>query len=113
MDLSYFEQITDTVPDADIAQAEEKDTLAQVAKYIPLLKWEYDPTKVNEKEGVHIGFITQALKKVEGLDSAVSTDENGIETFDSRYVAAAALSLVAALARQVLNIQLEKNYGDE
>lgn len=115
MDLAYFDNVQDEVPSADIAQAEEMDKLVAVAKYVPLLEWAYDPSKggPDDNGATHIGFVTQALKKVPGLDSAVSVDENGTETFDSRYVAAAALSLVAALARKVLNIQLEEGYGDE
>lgn len=115
MDLGYFDNVQDEVPSADIAQAEEMDKLVAVAKYIPLLEWVYDPSKggPDDNGATHIGFVTQALKKVPGLASAVSVDETGTETFDSRYVAAAALSLVAALARKVLNIQLEEGYGDE
>ena len=45
--------------------------------------------------------------------SAVSVDGNGVETFDSRFVAAAALSLVAALARKVLDIKLSEDYADD
>lgn len=116
MDISYFDNYKEEAPSADIAQAEEMDKLVAVAKYIPLLEWAYDPTKggPDDNGATHIGFITQALKKVPGLDSAVSTDpETGIESFDSRYIAAASLSLVAALARKVLNIRLEENYSDE
>lgn len=116
MDFSFIDNYKEEAPSADIAQAEELDKLIAVAKYIPLLEWAYDPTKggPDDNGATHIGFITQALKKVPGLDSAVSTDpETGIESFDSRYIAAASLSLVAALARKVLNIRLEENYSDE
>lgn len=115
MDLSYFDKLQDDVPPADIAQAEELDKLLAVAKYVPLLEWVYDPSKggPDDNGATHLGFITQALKKVPGLASAVSKDVNGVETFDSGMVAAAALSLVAALARKVLNIKLEDNYAED
>lgn len=115
MDLSYFDNVQDEVPAADVAQAEELEKLAAVAKYVPLLEWVYDPSKggPNDNGATHLGFVTQALKKVPGLASAVSTDDNGNEQFDSRLVAAAALSLVAALARKVLNIQLDEEYAKD
>ena len=114
MDLSFFDNVQDEVPPADVAQAEELDKLAAVAKYVPLLEWLYSPEKggPDDNGATHLGFVTQSLKKVPGLASAVSTDENGVEQFDSRMVAAAALSLVAALARKVLNIRLEDNYAE-
>jgi len=110
MDFSWI----DNAPDSFTAQNNEEQDLINVAKYIPLLHWEYDPTKGGpESNGDQMGFITQALLKVPGLASAVNTDENGIQSFDSRFVAAAALSLVAALARKVLGIQLSEDYADE
>ena len=57
--------------------------------------------------------MTQALLKVPGLASAVITDENGVQNFDARFVAAAALSLVAALARKVLDIKLSEDYAND
>lgn len=115
MDFSFISTLEDTAPAADVAQASEMEDLIAVAKYIPLLKWTYDPSKggPDDNGDVHMGFITQALSKVPGLASAVSVDENGIEQFDSRYVSAAALSLVAALARKVLNVSLDPNYSQE
>ena len=84
MDLSYFDKLQDDVPPADIAQAEELDKLLAVAKYVPLLEWVYDPSKggPDDNGATHLGFITQALKKVPGLASAVSKDVNGVETFE-------------------------------
>ena len=113
MDFSFIDNYQEEAPSADVAQAEELDKLIAVAKYIPLLEWVYDPNKggPDDNGATHLGFVTQALKKVPGLDYAVSTDpETGIESFDSRMVAAAALSLVAALARKTLNIRLEDDY---
>lgn len=113
MDFSFIDNYQEEAPSADVAQAEELDKLIAVAKYIPLLEWVYDPNKggPDDNGATHLGFVTQALKKVPGLESAVSTDpETGIESFDSRMVAAAALSLVAALARKTLNIRLEDDY---
>ena len=116
MDLSFLENVQDEVPPADVAQAEEESKLVAVAKYIPLLEWVYDPNKGGPDDGgaTHLGFVTQALKKVPGLASAVSVDPNtGTEQFDARMVAAAALSLVAALARKVYNIRLDEDYANE
>lgn len=115
MDWSFIDSYQEeTPPDAITAQNSEMNDLISVAQYIPCLHWEYDPTKGGpESNGDQLGFVTQALKKVPGLASAVSVDENGVETFDSRFVAAAALSLVAALARKVLDIKLSEDYADD
>lgn len=115
MDWSFIDSYQEeTPPDAITAQNSEMNDLVSVAQYVPCLHWEYDPTKGGpESNGDQLGFVTQALKKVPGLASAVSVDENGVETFDSRFVAAAALSLVAALARKVLDIKLSEDYADD
>lgn len=115
MDWSFVDSYKEeTPPDAVTAQNNEMNDLVSVAQYIPCLHWEYDPTKGGpESNGDQLGFVTQALKKVPGLASAVSVDENGVETFDSRFVAAAALSLVAALARKVLDIRLSEDYAED
>ena len=118
MDFSFLEDYmhapVDEPPTATQAQDAEINDLVNVAKYIPALHWEYDPSKGGpESNGDQLGFITQALLKVPGLASAVSVDENGIQTYDSRFVAAAALSLVAALARKVLDIKLSEDYADD
>ena len=115
MDWSFIDSYKEeTPPDAITAQNNEMNDLVSVAQYIPCLHWEYDPTKGGpESNGDQLGFVTQALKKVPGLASAVSVDGNGVETFDSRFVAAAALSLVAALARKVLDIKLSEDYADD
>lgn len=115
MDWSFIDNYQEgTPPTATEAQNSEMNDLVSVAQYIPCLHWEYDPTKGGpESNGDQLGFVTQALKKVPGLASAVSVDENGVETFDSRFVAAAALSLVAALARKVLDIRLSEDYAED
>lgn len=118
MDFSFFssyqEPQQDLPPTASVAQDEEITDLVNVAKYVPCIHWEYDPSKGGpESNGDQLGFVTQALLKVPGLASAVTLDENGVQTFDSRFVAAAALSLVAALARKVLNIDLSENYAND
>lgn len=116
MDLSFFDRVVeDTTPTANQAMATEDADLIAIAKNIPALHWSYDPEKGGPDDGAedHLGFITQSLKRVPGLASAVSVDENGVETFDSRFVASAALSLLAALARKVYNIKLDENYAQE
>lgn len=118
MDFSYFdntiEEPQNTPPSSIEAQNNELIDLIRVAQYVPCIHWEYDPSKGGpESNGDQLGFITQALKKVPGLASSVNVDENGIENFDSRFVAGAALSLVAALARVVLGIKLSEDYADD
>lgn len=115
MDFSFFDNYEqETPPTSTEAQDAEIQDLVAVAKYIPCIHWEYDPTKGGpESNGDQLGFVTQALLKVPGLASAVSVDENGVQNFDSRFVAAAALSLVAALARKVLDIKLSEDYANE
>lgn len=114
MDFSFIENYNDTTPDSVTAQNAEMEDLIKVAQYVPCLHWEYDPSKGGpESNGDQLGFVTQAVKKVPGLASAITVDENGIESFDSRYIAAASLSLVAALARHVLGIKLSEDYAEE
>lgn len=109
MNFDFFEENT---PTADIAETTELQDLLAVAKYIPCLKWQYDPNKIQGMDTeTHLGIITQALKKVPGLASAVKVDENGVESFDIGYVAGAALALVAALARKTLGIELDEEYA--
>ncbi len=113
MDFSFIDNYQEEAPSADIAMQSEDADLIAIAKNIPALHWMYDPEKGGPDDGQadHLGIITQSLSRVPGLASAVSTDpETGIESFDSRHVAAAALALVAALARKTLNIRLEDNY---
>ena len=107
---TYTEE--DTPPTSIEAQDAEINDLVNIAKYVPCIHWEYDETKGGPaSNGDQLGFITQALLKVPGLASAVTTDENGVHSFDSRFVAAASLSLVAALARKVLDIKLSEDYA--
>lgn len=117
MDLSFFDvEIEDQTPTADEAMATEDADLIAIAKNIPALHWFYDPEKggPDDNNQEHLGLLTQSLTRVPGLASAVSKDpETGIESFDSRYVAAAALSLLAALARKVYNVKLDENYAKE
>jgi hypothetical protein len=112
MDFSFIDNYQETPPTANEAQVSELNDLVNLAQNIPCLHWEYDNVNV-PSNGDQLGFITQALKKMPGLASAVSVDENGVENFDSRFVAAAALSLCAALARKVLDIKLREDYADD
>ena len=106
-----FDFIDEMPPEAKEAQADEIIDLVEVAKNIPLLHWQYTDPNYTDGAEDHLGLITQSLLKVPGLASAVSTDENGVQNFDSRHIAAAALSLVAALARKVLGVDLQDNYA--
>lgn len=114
MDFSWLDKLQDDVPPADVAQSTEEADLIALAKNVPVLHWQYDVSKGGPSDPQeHLGFITQSLTRVPGLESAVSKDENGIESFDSRFVASAALSLLAALARKVYGIKLDENYAQE
>lgn len=120
MDFSFLDSYNETTPNSSTppssveAQDNEILLLTELAKYVPCLEWEYNEGVDPTRPGTHIGFITQALQKIPGLATAVNTDENtGIQSFDTSMVAAAALSLVAALARKVLNIDLSKDYSKE
>lgn len=116
MDFSFIDNYQDEAPSADIAMQSEDADLIAIAKNIPALHWVYDPEKggPDDNQADHLGIITQSLSRVPGLASAVNKDpETGIESFDSRHVAAAALALVAALARKVYNIKLDENYAKE
>lgn len=113
MDWSFLDKSEETPPAVEAESTEMKD-LELIAKYIPALHWMYDPSKIDgQDDKEHLGFVTQSLKKIPGLAGAVYTDENGVETFNGPLVASAALSLVAALARHVLNIKLEEDYAEE
>lgn len=116
MDFSFIDNYQEEAPSADVAMQLEDADLIAIAKNIPALHWEYDPEKGGPNDGQvdHLGIITQSLTRVPGLASAVNKDpETGIESFDSRHVAAAALALVAALARKVYNVKLDENYAKE
>lgn len=104
MDFSFFEEVEDISPEAQ--KENELFMLQEIARKIGCYNWNYDNENVPDN-GEHVGFITQDLLKVPGLADAVHTDENGIQVFDSRYISAAALALVAALARIVLKEKYE------
>ena len=113
MDFSFIDSYQEeTPPTATEAQTEGYRKLVEVAQNIPLLDWRYNGVDVPDT-GEKIGIITQSLLKVPGLASMVSTDENGVQSYDSALLAGAALGLVAELARVVLNVKLREDYADE
>lgn len=107
MDLGFL----DEPPRAEEAQKNEKDLLYEVARFIPLLDYKYDSGVSDGKE--HLGFITQALEKVKGLDTAVIKTPGQPDQFDGAQVAAAALSVASALARIVLGVKLDSDYDKD
>lgn len=113
MDFSFVDKYQEATPPTAIdAQNEGYQKLVEVAQNVPLLTWNYNGVDVPDT-GTKIGIITQALKKVDGLASMVSTDENGVENYDAALLAGAALGLVAELARVVLNIKLREDYASD
>ena len=113
MDFSFVDKYQEATPLTAIdAQNEGYQKLVEVAQNVPLLTWNYNGVDVPDT-GTKIGIITQALKKVDGLASMVSTDENGVENYDAALLAGAALGLVAELARVVLNIKLREDYASD
>lgn len=113
MDFSFIDSWQEeTPPTATEAQTEGYKKLVEVAQNIPLLDWRYNGVDVPDT-GEKIGIITQSLLKVPGLASMVSTDENGVQSYDAALLAGAALGLVAELARVVLNVKLRDDYADE
>lgn len=100
----------DVIEEASSSSIEgnEYNQLLDVAKHVGSFDYEYKDG-VQAPEGSHIGPIAQDLQKVQGLDSLVQPDENGILTVNTQYAALAALSLVAALARRVLGVKYDES----
>ena len=113
MDWSYFDTIGS---EPQIDTEDEMTQLQNVANNIGSYLYEYKP-EAQEQYGTdnqeHLGIIAQDLLKVPGLASAVHKDEYGNYVVDAQKVALAALGLVAALARKVLDIKLSEDYADD
>ena len=92
----------------DISKPEYKETelkaISDLAQGIGLYEWKYEPGVTGDQE-LHIGPIAQDLLRVPGLASAVHKQEDGTITIDSKFVALAALSYVATLARIISKIE--------
>lgn len=99
----------DITPEQSVSSSiedNEYNQLLDIAKHVGSFDYEYTDN-IQAPAGNHIGPIAQDLLKVQGLDSLVQQDENGILTVNTQYAALAALSLVAALARKVLGVKYE------
>ena len=114
MDFSFIDNYQEetTPPTATEAQDNERLILTELAQNIPCLEWNYNGVDVPDT-GTKLGLITQSLKRVPSLASMVSTDKNGVESYDAALLAGAALAAVSALARVVLNVPLSENYAQE
>lgn len=113
IDTSFLEEQTvDSVNEIDDYQykATELKALTQLANKVGLYEWQYDvPAEGIVLDGkTHLGPILQDLQRVEGLASAVSTNPEGYLEADSRYIALAALSYIAALTRVLTRIPYDK-----
>lgn len=110
-------EIVDSTNEIDDYQYKETElkALTELANKVGLYEWVYDvPVEGIELDGEsHIGPILQDLKRVSGLSGAVHTNEQGFLEADTRYIALAALSYVAALTRVLTRIPYEKEVIDE
>lgn len=115
MDLSYF-GIEDEAPAVNDPNQirDEMSQLYNVANKIGSYNWSYkeDFSKAPDNED-HMGIVAQQLLQVPGLEAAVSEDPStGKLIVNTNYVACAALGLVAALARVVLNTNISTNLNN-
>lgn len=85
-------------------EVDELEKLKTIAKEIGSYSYVYNGT-----DELHDGIVAQELLKVPGLASAVHTDENGLLTVDTKFVALATLGYVSTLARLILG---EKRDGE-
>lgn len=92
-----YDEIVDDV--SEISEHEYKETelkaLVDLARNIGLYEWKYDTDVDGE---LHVGPIAQDLLRIPELASAVR-DVNGHLEIDYKFIALAALSYVATLAR--------------
>lgn len=116
MNFDYFDIISQGDAPAINDPAQVRDEMLQlkdIADKIGSYRWNYkeDFSKAPDNNE-HIGIVAQQLLQVPGLEAAVSQDpETGVLTVDTQYVALAALGLVSALARFILNNNKETEYG--
>ena len=90
--------------------------LNEIADKLGCYRWDYkedfaDTHGVDKND--HIGPVAQQLLKIPGLAGAVIQAEDGTLAVNTNYAALAALGLVAALARLVLNKGEINNAGNE
>lgn len=95
-----YNDIVDDV--SDISQYEYKETelkaIIDLARNIGLYEWKYDTPIEGTDPYLHVGPIAQDLLRIPELASAVK-EVDGHYVIDSKYIALAALSYCATLAR--------------
>jgi len=104
-----YEEIQKLVDSVDtIKPYEYKETelaaIVDLARNVGLYEWKYEPGVTGEQD-LHVGPIAQDLLKVPGLASAVHKQEDGTLTIDSKFIALAALSYCATLARILSQVE--------
>lgn len=111
MEFNYFDEYTtdDTEAPAVNEPSQIRDEMSQlydIANKIGSYRWNYkEDFSEAPDNNEHLGIVAQQLLQVPGLEAAVSEDPNtGVLKVDTQYVALAALGLIAALTRYVLNI---------
>lgn len=118
MNFDYFDNmLSSNAPSIDSPEQirDEMSQLKDIADKIGSYRWNYkeDFNAAPDNEE-HIGIVAQQLLQVPGLEAAVNQDPNtGVLTVDTQYVALAALGLVSALARYVLNNDKEIANGND
>lgn len=104
-----YDEILDEVN--SITPEEYKETelkaIVDLARGLGLYEWKYEDEVPGVDRQLHIGPIAQDLLRIDGLKSAVKQLEDGTFVIDSKYVALAALSYCATLARILANIKYE------
>ena len=116
MEFNYFDEYTtDEAPAINdpVQIRDEMSQLYDIANRIGSYRWNYkEDFNAAPDNNEHLGIVAQQLLQVPGLEAAVSEDPNtGVLKVDTQYVALAALGLIAALTRYVLNINGEQTNG--
>lgn len=100
MDSINYNEIIDDV--SDIPEHKYKETelkaIIDLARNIGLYEWKYDTSVDGTDSYLHVGPIAQDLLRIPELASAVK-EVDGHYVIDSKYIALAALSYCATLAR--------------
>lgn len=108
MDFNYFNEETEAVPSINSPEQiqDEMSQLREIADKLGSYRWTYKDDFAANKgidTNEHFGPVAQQLLEIPGLSGAVMQGPDGTLQVNTNYAALAALGLVAALARIVLN----------
>jgi hypothetical protein len=95
-----YNEIVDDVSDIPAYKYKETElkAIVDLARNIGLYEWKYDTPVDGTDPYLHVGPIAQDLLRIPELASAVK-EVDGHYVIDSKYIALAALSYCATLAR--------------